>query len=159
MFDADTGIHTIRQAIELALAPAFLLTGIAGLLNVMSGRLSRVIDRGRRLAEVPPDLNASHRRRFDEELQVLERRRHLASIAIAACTLAALLTCTVILVLFLEALSGFESKWVIAFLFAGSTLSMVAGLTCFLREVFLAAATVSIVLPQLDRVPTDKQSG
>ena len=95
----------------------------------------------------------------DEELQVLERRRHLASIAIAACTLAALLTCTVILVLFLEALSGFESKWVIAFLFAGSTLSMVAGLTCFLREVFLAAATVSIVLPQLDRVPTDKQSG
>lgn len=41
----------IASAIQLALTPAFLLTGIAGLLNVMAGRLARVIDRGRAVNE------------------------------------------------------------------------------------------------------------
>ena len=41
----------VTRAIQLALAPVFLLTGIAGLLNVMSTRLSRIIDRGRALTE------------------------------------------------------------------------------------------------------------
>ena len=39
--------NDIASVIQLALAPAFLLTGIAGMLNVMAGRLSRIIDRGR----------------------------------------------------------------------------------------------------------------
>ena len=37
------------QAIQLALAPVFLLTGIAGMLNVVSGRLSRIVDRDLRI--------------------------------------------------------------------------------------------------------------
>ena len=49
-----TGHFTdIPQAIQLALAPVFLLTGIAGLLNIMTGRLARIIDRGRKLVEQP----------------------------------------------------------------------------------------------------------
>ncbi|MEP6793263.1 MAG: DUF2721 domain-containing protein, partial [Saprospiraceae bacterium] len=44
-------INDISGAIQLALGPVFLLTGIAGMLNVMSGRLSRIIDRGRTLME------------------------------------------------------------------------------------------------------------
>jgi hypothetical protein len=40
-------LNEMAKAIQLALGPVFLLTGIAGMLNVMSGRLSRIIDRGR----------------------------------------------------------------------------------------------------------------
>lgn len=43
----------VPHAIQLALAPVFLLTGIAGMLNVMAGRLARITDRGRRLTENP----------------------------------------------------------------------------------------------------------
>ena len=39
-------INDVARAIQLALAPVFLLTGIAGMLSVMTGRLSRIIDRG-----------------------------------------------------------------------------------------------------------------
>ena len=46
-------ISEMAKAIQLALGPVFLLTGIAGMLNVMSGRLSRIIDRGRALTEKP----------------------------------------------------------------------------------------------------------
>ena len=44
-------VDDIGRAIQLALAPVFLLTGIAALLGVMAGRLARIIDRGRQLTE------------------------------------------------------------------------------------------------------------
>ena len=41
----------VAPAIELAVAPVFLLTGIGAILAVMTNRLGRVIDRARVLAE------------------------------------------------------------------------------------------------------------
>ena len=40
----DPAAGNIVHAIQLAIAPVFLLTGIAGLLGVMTTRLARVID-------------------------------------------------------------------------------------------------------------------
>ena len=139
MFDAT--ITNIGHAIQLALAPVFLLTGIAGLLNVMTGRLARIIDRGRRLTELQtqPLLETTQ-----VELANLERRRHLASAAITACTFSALLVCLVVSVLFLEVLLGLQMRWIVAFLFMCSTLALVIGLTYFLREVHLATRSVRI---------------
>ena len=37
----------IAHIIQLSVAPVFLLTGVATLLNVLSGRLARIIDRAR----------------------------------------------------------------------------------------------------------------
>ena len=51
MFGADANVSGVAHAIQLALTPVFLLTGIAGILNVMTGRLARVIDRGRYLTD------------------------------------------------------------------------------------------------------------
>ena len=42
-------ITDLPRAIQLALTPVFLLTGIGGLLSVMTSRLSRIIARGRAL--------------------------------------------------------------------------------------------------------------
>jgi uncharacterized protein DUF2721 len=39
-------VSDLARAIQLALAPVFLLTGIGALLSVMTGRLARIIDRG-----------------------------------------------------------------------------------------------------------------
>ena len=44
----------ISTVIQLAVAPVFLLAGIAGTLNVLSTRMSRIIDRGRVLNERQP---------------------------------------------------------------------------------------------------------
>jgi hypothetical protein len=125
----------VARAIQLALAPVFLLTGIAGLLNVMSSRLSRIVDRGRTLTEnrdvialIGPDTIAI-------QLRVLERRRHFTSIAITACTIAALLLCLVVATLFFEAMLDARLNLAIAVLFTGSTLTLVVGLAYFLREV------------------------
>lgn len=137
-------INDVGHAIQLALAPVFLLTGIAGILNVMAGRLARIIDRGRQLTEGPQPAAAPSVMPVLEELVSLERRRHFASAAITACTLSALLVCTVIAALFLEVLVGLELKWLAGILFTGSTLALVVGLGYFLREVHLATLTVRI---------------
>lgn len=130
-------INDVPQAIQLAMGPAFLLTGIAGLLNVMAGRLSRVIDRGRRLADVTTD-STTLTNAVRMELRQLDHRRHLAGVAITACTLAALLVCLVITTLFFEVFLDASLHGVIGTLFTGATLALVVGLTYFLREVHAA---------------------
>jgi MFS family permease len=137
-------ISDVNHAIQLALAPVFLLTGIAGMLNVMAGRLARIIDRGRKLNEEAQQTGPDSTGTVGMELVSLERRRHLASAAITACTLSALLVCTVIAALFLEVLLGLELKWLVGLLFTGATLALVVGLAYFLREVHLATTTIRI---------------
>jgi hypothetical protein len=134
----------VAHAIQLALAPVFLLTGIAGLLNVMASRLARIIDRGRSLTEQDLPQHLQDPDVFQKELNRLERRRHYASLAISACTCSALLVCVVVAVIFLQVMLQVEFKWLISGLFTASTLILVVGLAYFLREVHLATRTVRI---------------
>ena len=71
-------------------------------------------------------------------LHQLERRRHFSSIAITACTIAALLLCMAVATLFFEAMFVSRLGLLVGVLFTGSTLALVVGLGYFLREVHLA---------------------
>ena len=137
-------LSEMAKAIQLALGPVFLLTGIAGMLNVMSGRLSRIIDRGRSLTEKPEIIATYEPAEIRSELLLLERRRHITSRAINMFTVAALLVCLVIVALFLEAMVLIPLNWLIGMLFILATLALVVGLGYFLREVHLASNTVRI---------------
>jgi hypothetical protein len=137
-------VEDIGHAIQLALAPVFLLTGIAAMLGVMTGRLARIIDRGRQLTE-----GADHEERPMTALQArefasLDRRRHLASSAITAFTFSALLVCAVIAALFLEALMALDFRWFIGVVFTVAMVMLILGLAYFLREVQLATTTIRI---------------
>lgn len=146
-------IPDVGHAIQLALTPVFLLTGIAGLLNVMMGRLARIIDRGRRLTASSATQEGLTRQEFREELIGLERRRHLASAAITACTFSALMVCVVVGGLFLEVMLELHAMMLIGVLFTASTVGLVAGLSLFLREVHLATQTVRIHIPPASDTP------
>ncbi|HEY3385944.1 MAG TPA: DUF2721 domain-containing protein [Saprospiraceae bacterium] len=137
-------INDMAKAIQLALGPVFLLTGIAGMLNVMSGRLSRIIDRGRALIEKPEVIATYGPGEIHKELLMLERRRHVTSNAITMFTIAALFVCLVIVALFIEALFFMRLKWIIGVLFILATFGLVVGLGYFLLEVRLSANTVRI---------------
>lgn len=137
-------LNNIANAIQLALAPVFLLTGIAGMLNVMSGRLSRIIDRGRALTEKPDVIATYQREELYNEQKSLERRRVITSNAITMFTIAALLVCLVIVALFIEVMIDIPLNEIIGILFILSTVGLVIGLSYFLREVHLSANTVRI---------------
>jgi hypothetical protein len=138
---APDNLTDVARAIQLALAPVFLLTGIAGLLNVMTNRLARIVDRARVLSENPTIAVLPGQESLRIRLQRLELRRHFTSIAITACTIAALLLCMVVATLFFEAMLDARLSGLVGVLFTGSTLALVVGLAYFLREVHLATQT------------------
>jgi hypothetical protein len=81
----------VSHAIELAITPVFLLVGISGLLNVMSTRLARVVDRARYVQQSFSNLHEQARALACTEITHLGRVRRLASWAINFCTAGALL--------------------------------------------------------------------
>lgn len=137
-------IPVIQHAIQLAIAPVFLLTGIAALLGVMATRLARIVDRARDLEMRWAALDDETRARVRVEFVNLERRRHLASWSINFCTTAALLICIVIVTLFFEEFLKADLRWFAGAQFIGVMLALIGGLVSFLREVYLATHTVRI---------------
>ena len=145
MSSTPESITDIAKAIQLALGPVFLLTGVAALLNVMTGRLSRIVDRGRYLTERTGINNLDNSDGVTAELKMLERRRHFTSVAITMCTVSALLVCLVIVTLFIEVMLSIPLNWVIGVLFTLATLALVIGLAFFLREVHLSSKKSLVV--------------
>jgi len=139
----DAGISAVAHAIQLAVAPVFLLSGVGALLAVLTSRLARVIDRSRaldtQLATASPDATAVR-----GQLQTLSRRAKLISRAIALCTITALLVCAVIATLFLGAFARFDVSVPVALLFVAAMIALFVGLLAFLREIFLATANLRI---------------
>jgi hypothetical protein len=137
--------HVIQQAV----APVFLLTGVAAMLSVLTNRLGRVIDRARQFEREYHELPAGNERHdLRDRLAALSRRSRLINLSITLCTLCALLICLVIVTLFLSALLNVSvSRW-IAGLFILAMLALVGGLLAFLQEIFIATASVRIDPPQ-----------
>ena len=128
----------VASAIQLAVAPAFLLTAIGATLTVMTNRLARIIDRFRVLNEVRSKLSN------DDliELNLLRLRAKWTHWAIALTTLSALLTCIVIASIFIATEIKFDFDQFIAFLFIGAMSSLILGLICFTREITLSKNVV-----------------
>lgn len=134
------------QAIQLALTPVFLLTAIGGILNVVTHRLGRVIDRARHLqGALPhePDARAAAIR----ELGTLGRRMRLANRAVALNVAAALAACLLIADLFLSAATPFPFSPYLPALFVIALALLAAGLAAFLFEVRVAMRALVIFVP------------
>jgi hypothetical protein len=109
----DAGITAVAHVIQLSVAPVFLLSGIGGMLTVMTTRLARVTDRARTLERQLRAADAEDHPPIEAQLATLARRATLASRAIALFTLTALFVCAVVVVLFLAVSFDFDaSVWV-----------------------------------------------
>lgn len=137
------GISSIGQAIQLAVAPVFLLAGVGALLAVLINRLGRIIDRVYLLErELPADASDERRESYRQSTLALSRRARLIHWSISLCTACDLLVCVVVATLFVGAELGIDLSRLIASLFIGAMLALIAGLICFLREIALATALI-----------------
>jgi hypothetical protein len=131
-------VNDITHTIQLAVAPVFLLTSLGTILSVLSGRLSRVVDRGRVLSERISVAPSSSQLVIQAELSTLMRRRLLVNRAITCCTVAALLVCLVIAFAFLGFILRADFGRIVAGLFIAAISAFTAALWLFLREIFVA---------------------
>jgi hypothetical protein len=140
----DEGISVIARIIQLAVTPVFLLVGIGGLLNVMSGRLARIVDRVRALEDDVPTADEERRRDEIGELAVLARRIKLCHWAIAMCTVSAILVCLTVVLLFFASFATVNYALPVALLFIAVMLALTIGLGLFFVEISISTRVVRV---------------
>lgn len=128
----------ISQIIQLAVAPVFLLTGIGSILGVLTGRLGRIVDRARTLEQRLGSAQVNELVAIRTELARLVERKRWINRAIIACTCCALLICLVIAALFVGEFAVAATGTFVALVFIIAMAVMIAGLLCFLREIYVA---------------------
>jgi hypothetical protein len=140
----ESQVVAIGHVIQLAVAPVFLLTGVSGLLGVLTNRLARIIDRARALEDRPVGAAEADQQRIHQELRHLSTRARRINASISLCTMCALLICTVIVSLFVGAFLSTDLSILIGLLFTASMLALFSGLVSFLREVYVATRSLRI---------------
>jgi hypothetical protein len=147
---ADNAMQGVGDVIRLAVAPVFLLSGVGIMLTVLTNRLARAVDRARELERSAPQVAAGERtEELHASLATLARRGQLLSVAIALCTICALLVSIVVVVLFLGESFNFRITYAVDALFIAAMISFIGAILCFLREVFIATANLRIGLRRL----------
>ncbi len=135
---ALTDIPTVAHAIQQAVAPVFLLTGVGSILSVLTNRLGRAIDRYRRLNEQLETITDAQR----AEMRTLSMRARWIYGAISLSTVSALCVCLSIASLFVGVEMVIDLSETVATLFVVAMLALVLGLLCFLREIALAIGVI-----------------
>ena len=133
---------SLYDGIRLALAPVFLLTGVASLIGAVATRYGRIIDRARVLEErvdagtaLNPDLAYS-------ELERLRFRGRLVNTCILLLTLCAMAIAFTILGLFLSETTHVHAQRMVSVSFLCGIGLFVVALLAFLTESLLAAKTL-----------------
>ena len=128
-------ISTIAQTIQLSLAPVFMLAGIGQLLNVLAGRLSRVIDRARKLELMHGSIKGPDHHRYVWELRLLDRRMTIINAALFLAVSSAIMTCVLIALLFIAELAKLHFGTAVALCFILAMILLIAALVSFIVEV------------------------
>ena len=126
----------VQQVVQLSLAPAFLLSGIGAVMNVI---MSRMIWIAQRIEKIEDKIEEQRTPQQARELGWLMRRRRLMQGAIMFSTAAAVMISLVIGMLFVSAYIIAQIGTLIAFMWVTTMALLVVGLGFFLLETRLAA--------------------
>ena len=128
-------ISDVASAISLSVAPVFLLAGVGGLLNVLTSRLSRAVDRVRLLSSSD---NSSRTQGDEVEFEIQLKRTNLIHWSIILSTVCALAISLVVVLLFEGNFILNDPSMLITILFVGAMISLTAAMILFLFEISLA---------------------
>ena len=134
----------IAQTIQLALAPVFVLVAVGNILNLLSSRLGRVVDRSRKLQEKHVHVEGRDRDELVAEIRMIDRRIFLIPRAIRLMVISGLFIGTTVAVLFLEELVKLNLQRVAAATFLIAVGLLMWALVLFLRETQVSAQQLRI---------------
>jgi hypothetical protein len=137
---------TLSDSIQLAVAPVFLLTAVAGMIGALTHRLARVIDRSRVLHKELMDesLKQSIRESYNQELKNIATRGRFINVSMIFLVLCAIMIGLTILELFFaETSSGklMVSAFVL-YTFVAGIGSFILALISLLIEVLIASYSI-----------------
>ena len=144
----ETGV--IAQTIQLSVAPVFLLVATGALLNVLTGRLARVVDRSRDLIARWAATEGKEHERLVSELRAADRRMDIINNSILCAVGCGITICLLVTLLFVQELISFDLGLVVSAAFALAMLLLLVSLILFLIEVRLAIRTIHVPIELLE---------
>jgi hypothetical protein len=141
------GYNATLHAIQLAVAPVFLLTAVATLIGALAGRLARIIDRAREIEQRLDSGEAVNKRRAYEELRRARVRGWIVNAALALLTISATLIGATVMTLFVGETTSQRAEGFIPWGFLGGLASFILALLCFLAETILAMRVLDFAGP------------
>lgn len=142
--DSLRAITSIAQAIQFSVAPVFLLAGIGAILNVLAGRLARIIDRVRVVETHLESATDSNHARQVTELRLLDRRMTIINAALTLCVASAIAICMVVALLFTAEIRGLNIGITVAIAFIVAMALLMVGLILFLVEVRISLRSLRV---------------
>lgn len=137
-------VSEIAGVIQLSVAPVFLLAGVGAIVNAMSTRLGRAVDRARDLEKEIDGADAAQTARIHDELRAISRRARLVTWAIALAVVCALLVTLLLIAAFFDAFLATDLSFLLAAIFVAALVAFSASLLMFLREILIASANLRI---------------
>lgn len=134
----------IAQTIQLALAPVFVLVAIGNILNLLSGRLSRVVDRSRTLQGRHRETQGGEHDAIVREIRVIAQRIELIGRAIRLLVTSGLAVGLTVVLLFVEEFAGWDVPFLVAASFILAIGLLMIALFHVMRETRLASDALRI---------------
>ena len=134
----------LADTIQIALAPVFLLVATASVMNVITGRLARVVDRSRVLMDQLANKSGDARQRAIDELHGLNKRMSIINWSIGLCVASGLVVCVMVAMLFIQGGGNGALEAPIAASFIGAMALLLAALSLFLAEVRYAISAIHV---------------
>ena len=134
----------IAQTIQLALAPVFVLVAIGNIMNILSTRLGRVVDRSRHLQRQHAETSDAEHDEVVREIRLIDRRIAMIGRAILLLVLSGLTIGVVVVLLFLEEVADVNLQQVAAAAFIVAIGLLMSALLLFMKETREATAALRI---------------
>ncbi|RZA12042.1 MAG: DUF2721 domain-containing protein, partial [Proteobacteria bacterium] len=134
----------LAKIMSSSIAPVFLITGIAGILSIMSLRYGRVIDRIRTLLREGPklyqkELGSDH---LHTELRTLYRRARILRVAIITEVASIFAISLTIFAMFFSLSFAIDVMFGPQFLFVASLILLMVGLALFIQDYALSLSCI-----------------
>jgi hypothetical protein len=123
----------IAQTIQLSLAPVFVLVAIGNIMNILTTRLGRIVDRSRHLQKLHGETSERDHDVVVIEIRYVDRRIHLIGRALLLLVLSGLAIGITVGGLFIGEMAGLE-------------LRTATGITFFIAIALLMIALVYLLL-------------
>lgn len=140
-------ITTVSSLIQLSVAPVFLLAGVAGLLNVFTSRLTRVIDKLEKLDDYVHQKEVENPN-YEPSHAVMSRRKNLlkrmqnTNLAIFFATATGLMVALVIISVFFSSLMSYNAETFISILFVLAMVFLIISLLVFVKEIYFTISYI-----------------
>jgi Protein of unknown function (DUF2721) len=129
---------TVLHAVQLAVAPVFMLAAVAGMIGTVASRLARIVDRARALEERLEAGSAKDPNDLRWELDRLRLRGRVCNASVALLAICGMAIGATVMALFIGETFLPRTERAVPTLFLGAVGAFVVALFLFLAETLLA---------------------